>query len=157
MRKRALLLVAIASGLLATGAEAQGRRASPPPVNPNKGGDSGAAQANPPPTGAFPEPRTVEVLVTANGFSPAELTFTKGERIKLVVRRTTEDTCAKVLVIDEYLVWNELPLNLPFSTVFTVGRAGEFPFTCPSGETRGKIVVKDPEAKPAAQAAPSGG
>jgi len=91
--------------------------------------------------------------VTASGFSPAELTFKKGERIRLVVRRTTEETCAKVLVIDEYLVWNELPLNLPFSTVFTVGRVGEFAMTCPTGEVRGVIKVVGEATGPA----PAGG
>jgi plastocyanin domain-containing protein len=136
------ILLASAAALLATGptaAVAQGRRGDPK----QEGRDAGPAETKPSSSDGFSEPRTVEVLVTPSGFVPNELTFKKGERIKLVVKRTTDDTCSKVLVIDEYLIYDELPLNLNFSTVFTVGRAGEFPITCPNGETRGVIRVVD--------------
>jgi hypothetical protein len=141
--RRGILLVS-ATVLLAVGpreAVAQGRRGE---QRQQEGKDGGAQETRPPSSSdGFAEARTVEVLVTPSGFVPNELTFKKGERIKLVVKRTTDDTCAKVLVIDEYLIYDELPLNLNFSTVFTVGRAGEFPITCPNGEKRGLIKVVD--------------
>jgi len=90
--------------------------------------------------------RTIDVRVTEKGFEPAQITLRKHERVRLVFTRETDKTCAKVLRIDEFLVWNALPLNERFATTFTAGRAGEFPYTCPTGEIQGIIKVEDEPA-----------
>lgn len=95
--------------------------------------------------------RTIDVRVTEKGFEPALITLRKHERVRLVFTRETDKTCAKILRIDEFLVWNALPLNDRFVTTFTTGRAGEFPYTCPTGEIQGIIRVED---EPAAGASP---
>ncbi len=96
--------------------------------------------------------RTIDVRVTEKGFEPAQITLRKHERVRLVFTRETDKTCAKILRIDEFLVWNALPLNERFATTFTAGRAGEFPYTCPTGEIQGIIKVED---EPAAAAGAS--
>lgn len=98
-----------------------------------------------------PEPlpaRTIEIRVTEKGFEPDRIVAKKGERIRLVVKRTTDATCVKDLVMDEFLIWNHLPLNEPFTTTFTIGRRGDFVYTCPSGAVRGTLTVEDDPRAP---------
>ncbi len=90
--------------------------------------------------------RAIEIHVTEKGFEPARLMLKRGERIRLVVTRLTDDTCVKTLVIDEFLVWNALPLREPFAVIFTAGRSGEFPITCPTGQVRATIAVAEEPA-----------
>ncbi len=103
--------------------------------------------------------RTIDVRVTEKGFEPAQITLRKHERIRLMFTRVTDKTCAKILRIDEFLVWNALPLNDLFVTTFTAGRAGEFLYTCPTGEIQGIIKVEDepaPGASPPSAGSPAG-
>jgi DNA-binding beta-propeller fold protein YncE/plastocyanin len=87
--------------------------------------------------------RTIDVSVTEKGFEPARITLKKDERVRLVFTRTTDNTCAKILVIDEFLVWNELALGKPVAITFTAGRPGEFPYTCPTRQAHGLIKVEE--------------
>ncbi len=139
MRRLPLLLTtAVALSALAVPAAAQ--RA------PGRRGPRGEAGERPP---AAPRPaadlpaRRVDLRVTREGFEPARIVLRKGERTQLVVTRTTDETCAKVLVIDEFLVWDALPLNSAVTITFTPGATGEFPYTCPGGALRGVLDVRN--------------
>lgn len=103
----------------------------------------GGAQAYVP-TERPPEPeiRVVRVDVTERGFEPAHVTVRRGQRVRLVVTRRTEATCAREIILDEYLVWRRLPLNESVSDTFTTDRTGEFPFRCAAGHVTGTFKVE---------------
>ena len=114
--------------------------------------DHGAGPKRAPPTTAPspraehpPDPpvRVIQIAVTDQGFQPASITVKKGERIQLVIVRRTDATCAREIVLDEFLVWRRLPLNEPVSETFTTGRVGEFPYRCPSGKVTGVFRVEE--------------
>ena len=72
----------------------------------------------------------VEVLVTENGFEPSTIRVKKGEPVTLVIKRQTENTCAKEIVIEDEQITRQLPLNEPVKVTFTPKKAGEIKYTC---------------------------
>lgn len=124
---------------------------TPVPTRAQHGGH-GAPRSEPPtsPTPAAPQPyerpkpdRTVAIAVTTEGFSPDVVTVKRGERVRLVVKRTTDDTCAREFILDEFLVWKRLPLNESVSDEFVTGRTGTFTFKCRDGAVTGTLNVID--------------
>jgi hypothetical protein len=67
----------------------------------------------------------------------------KGERIRLVLMRRTDDTCAREFILKEFLVWRRLPLNEEDAETFTTGRTGALSFRCLEGAVSGSFNVVD--------------
>ncbi len=87
-------------------------------------------------------PRVVELRVTGRGFEPWRVTLKKDEPVRLVVTRTTDDTCAKELVIPDQRVRVDLPLGKAASVTFTPARAGEIRYSCAMGMMGGVLEVR---------------
>lgn len=92
-------------------------------------------------TVAAEQPRTIEIAVTANGFEPAHVKVTKGQPLKLVVTRKTDDTCAREIVIADENIKADLPLNKPVTLSFTPKRTGEIKYACGMGMITGVLEV----------------
>ena len=90
--------------------------------------------------------RTVEIAVTTKGFEPAHVKVTKGEPLKLVVTRKTEETCAKEIVIPDANLKADLPLNKPVTLSFTPKRSGEIKYACGMNMITGVLEVASREA-----------
>lgn len=73
---------------------------------------------------------TIEMQVTEAGFVPDHLKVKKGQPVKLMITRKTDQTCAKEIVIDEYNVKTELPLNKAVAVTFTPTKSGELKYGC---------------------------
>lgn len=86
--------------------------------------------------------REVAIAVTDRGFEPARVAVKKGERLKLVVTRKVEQTCATAISIPDYGVRKELPLGKPVAIVFTPKKSGEVKYTCGMGMVGGVIAVE---------------
>lgn len=100
------------------------------------------------PLGAFAagQARTIEIAVTENGFEPARVKVTKGEPLKLVVTRKTDQTCAKQIVIPDENIKADLPLDKPVTLTFTPKRAGELKYACGMDMIAGVLVVASSDA-----------
>lgn len=83
---------------------------------------------------------TIAMAVTEEGFEPANLTLRKGQPVNLVVTRKTDQTCATEIVIDEYNVHAELPLNQPVSVKFTPTQSGELKYGCGMDKMIGGVL-----------------
>ncbi len=90
---------------------------------------------------AADQPRTVEISVTAKGFEPARVEVTKGQPLKLIVTRKTDDTCAKEIVIADQGIKADLPLNKPVALGFTPERTGEITYACGMNMITGVLQV----------------
>jgi plastocyanin len=105
------------------------------------------------PLGAFAasQARTIEIAVTAKGFEPARVKVKKGEPLKLVVTRKTDDTCAKEIVIPDENIKADLPLDKPVTLSFTPKKSGEIRYTCGMNMVSGVLQVasSDEGASPA--------
>lgn len=74
--------------------------------------------------------RIVALTVTESGYEPSPVTLKKGEPVKLVVTRKTEQTCATEVVMEEHNINTPLPLNTPVEIAFTPSKTGELRYGC---------------------------
>lgn len=86
--------------------------------------------------------KVIEIAVTAGGFSPAEIRLERGATVTLVVTRTTDQTCARELVIPEYAVRKALPVGEPVAFELTPAKAGAVRFACGMDMVSGVLVVQ---------------
>ena len=84
----------------------------------------------------------VQVKVTANGYEPWRIPARKGEKLTLVVTRTTDQTCATEIVIPELGMNVPLPLGQPVKIELTPQRTGELKFACAMKMFQGVIEVR---------------
>jgi len=109
--------------------------------NPGKKTDTKAGKEAPKdaPKEANKGGQTVQMKVTDKGFEPATVTVKKGEPVTLVITRTTEQTCATEIVIDDYGVNTKLPLNKAVTVTFTPKKAGDLQYGCAMGKMIGGV------------------
>ena len=86
--------------------------------------------------------RSIELKVTDKGFEPAEIHVKKGEPLRLIVTRTTDDTCAKKLVVKDAGVRKDLPLNTAVSVELTPTKTGELRYACGMDMVSGVLLVE---------------
>ncbi len=85
--------------------------------------------------------QTVKVILGAEGYQPASFNLKQGVPARIEFVRQVEGACGEEIVIPEYGVKRELPLNKSVVVEFTPDKAGEYVFTCGMNMLRGKIVV----------------
>ena len=93
-----------------------------------------------PPQAKGPE---LQVKATEQGFVPASITVRANVPAKISFIRQTDKTCATELLIPEYNIKRELPLNKPVVVEITPKKAGEITFMCGMKMFRGKVIVQD--------------
>jgi plastocyanin domain-containing protein len=86
--------------------------------------------------------KTVEIAVTSDGFTPADIKVKAGETVKLVVTRKTDKTCAKEVVIRDLGVNQPLPLDKPVTVEITPKKAGTIRYACAMDMIAGTITVE---------------
>jgi plastocyanin domain-containing protein len=87
------------------------------------------------------EAQTAKVSITAKGFEPASVNLKANVPAKLTFLRTTNDTCATEVVLPDYKIKKDLPLNKAVDVEFTPTKAGDVAFACGMNMFKGKIVV----------------
>jgi plastocyanin domain-containing protein len=85
--------------------------------------------------------RTVEMQVTQDGFVPAKIKALKGEKLRLVVTRKTDITCAKEIVVQEAGINTPLPLDKAVTVEFTPKKSGELKYACGMGHISGIVFI----------------
>ena len=85
--------------------------------------------------------RTVEMAVTEDGFVPSKVKALKGEKVRLVVTRKTDRTCAKEIVIPGYGVNQPLPLGKAVTVELTPKASGEIKYACGMDMISGVLLV----------------
>jgi plastocyanin domain-containing protein len=86
--------------------------------------------------------REVSVTVTKDGFQPAEIKVKAGEKVRLVVTRKVERTCATEIVFKGLKIDEPLPLDTPVSIEISATERGEQRFACPMDMIAGKVLVE---------------
>ena len=87
------------------------------------------------------EDGVVNVKVDQQGFHPARIDIPAGEATVLRFTRVAEKTCNTGVVIPEWGVEKDFPLNEPVDVVIAPDATGEFTFTCPMEMSEGVIAV----------------
>ena len=96
------------------------------------------------PSAAKSKPRVQKftVHVTERGFEPVTLTLRRGVEARITFLRTTDQTCAKEIVLRDFNITKELPLNQAVVVTLKPNKKGEFSFSCGMNMMRGKLVVQ---------------
>jgi plastocyanin len=85
--------------------------------------------------------RVFELAVTDEGFVPARLKVKKGEKVRLLITRKTDRTCATEIVIKDYGINTPLPLGKQVSVELTPKASGEIKYACAMNMIGGVIFV----------------
>lgn len=102
-----------------------------------------APKAEAPKAEAAKAPRVIELAVTERGFEPSPVNVKKGEPLKLVVTRKTDQTCATELIMPDQKIEKALPLNKPVEIAFTPEKSGQIKYGCAMGMMiSGMILVE---------------
>lgn len=86
--------------------------------------------------------QSVTVMLSDKGYQPESFTLRKGVPARVTFVRKVEATCGNEIVLAEYNIKRELPLNQPVVVEFTPAKTGEFKFACGMDMLRGKIIVQ---------------
>lgn len=87
----------------------------------------------------------IEVEVTKRGFNPDSIKVPANKPVTLVFTRTTDQTCAKSVVLklaDGKKIERELPLDKPVEIAMTFPKAGTLDYACGMDMAKGVIVVQ---------------
>lgn len=123
-------LLALAASALVLSQQGCTQEQKPAAQAPAAAAPAAAAPAAKPAEG----PRSVTLTVTEKGYEPSPLQLKKDEPVKLVVTRTTEQTCATEIVMKEYGINTPLPLNTPVEIAFTPSKTGTLTYGCAMGQ-----------------------
>src|SRR6266498_2985751 len=69
--------------------------------------------------GARPRIQKFTVKITERGFEPVSLTLRRGVQARITFLRTTDQTCAKEIVLRDFGIKRDLPLNQPVVITLT--------------------------------------
>ena len=89
-----------------------------------------------------PRVQKFTVKITERGLEPISLMLRLGVQARITFLRTTDQTCAKEIVLRDFGIRRDLPLNQPVVVMLTPNEKGEFDFTCGMNMIRGKLIVQ---------------
>lgn len=87
-------------------------------------------------------PQEVRVKVTADGFTPANVTLRQGRPAVLVVQRVDNSTCATEAIFVETGLKYDLPLDEPVRINIPTDKPVTFHYACGMNMYKGEVTVK---------------
>jgi hypothetical protein len=88
------------------------------------------------PDGAF------KIVVSKDGFTPQEISFQKGQPLKLAFVRTDEENCGNEIVFKDLNIKKKLPVGEVVTVDIPTEKSGEINFTCGMNMMKGKVVIQ---------------
>src|SRR3989344_8882685 len=83
----------------------------------------------------------VEITVSG-GYSPEVISIPRGKQTKINFIRTDPTDCLSEVVLPDFRIKKELPLNKKVTIEITPEKAGEYGYACGMNMYHGKILVK---------------
>ena len=84
----------------------------------------------------------VSITVTEQGFEPAVVNVKAGQPVTMLVKRTTDQTCATEVVMKEHNINQPLPLNQEVEITFTPAKSGDLVYACAMDMYKGTVHVE---------------
>lgn len=81
-------------------------------------------------------------IKVSGGYSPEVISIPVGKTTKINFLRTDPTDCLEEVVLGDFKIKKQLPLNQKVSIEITPQRKGEFVFACGMNMYHGKIVVR---------------
>ena len=84
-----------------------------------------------------------EIEITIEGgYSPESISIPKGKTSKLTFFRKDPNACLEEVVLGDFKIRKQLPLNQKVTIELTPQQTGEFKYSCGMGMYHGKIIVR---------------
>jgi len=90
-------------------------------------------------------PKRIDIIVTAKGFEPDRVQVLAAQPVTLVIKRKTDRTCAKRVVIqlgNGKKIEQDLPLDKSVEIPVTFAKKGELRYACGMDMISGVILVQ---------------
>ena len=81
-------------------------------------------------------------ITVSGGYSPEVISISKGKLTRINFLRTDPTDCLSEVVLGDFKIRKQLPLNQKVTVEITPQKMGEFRFTCGMNMFHGKIVVR---------------
>lgn len=81
-------------------------------------------------------------IIVSGGYSPEVIAIPRGKITKINFIRKDQNDCLSEVVLGDFKIKKELPLNQKVTVEITPQKAGEFGYSCGMNMYHGKIVVK---------------
>lgn len=81
-------------------------------------------------------------ITVSGGYSPEVISIPKGKLTKINFIRTDPTECLSEVVLGDFKIRRELPLNQKVTVEIKPERSGEFKFSCGMNMYHGKIIVR---------------
>lgn len=76
------------------------------------------------------------------GYNPEVISIPRGVKTKINFLRTDSSDCLSEVILSDFKIKKELPLNQKVSIEITPQKSGEFKFSCGMNMFHGKVIVK---------------
>ncbi len=83
----------------------------------------------------------IDVLVQG-GYSPDRIEVVAGRPVQLNFTRRETNPCSEQVILPDFGIVQNLPIDQTTPVTFTPERPGEFPFHCAMNMLRGRLIVK---------------
>ena len=91
---------------------------------------------------AKPRVQRVRIEINGQGYQPANVKLRRDVPARVTFVRMTDATCVREIVLSDFRVRRELPLNVPVVVSFTPKTRGSFTFACGMNMMRGELIVR---------------
>jgi len=81
-------------------------------------------------------------ITVSGGYSPEVITISKGKLTKINFLRTDPTECLSEVVLGDFKIRRDLPLNQKVTIEITPQKVGEYSYSCSMNMYHGKIIVK---------------
>ncbi|MBI4160797.1 MAG: cupredoxin domain-containing protein [Candidatus Yanofskybacteria bacterium] len=82
-------------------------------------------------------------ITVEGGYSPDVISILKGKTTKLNFLRKDPSSCLEEVVLGDFKIRKQLPLNQKVTIELTPQQTGEFKYSCGMNMYHGKIIVTD--------------
>ncbi|HCQ93419.1 MAG: Cupredoxin family domain protein [Candidatus Daviesbacteria bacterium GW2011_GWB1_41_5] len=84
---------------------------------------------------------SVDIIVDG-GYQPEVISVPKGKTTRINFTRTDPTECLSEVVLSDFKIKKELPLNQKVTVEITPQKSGEYGYSCGMGMYHGKIIVQ---------------
>src|SRR3989338_2756048 len=81
-------------------------------------------------------------ITVEGGYSPEVISIPKGKTTKINFIRKDPSSCLEEVILGDFKIRKQLPLNQKVTVELTPQRTGEFTYACGMNMYHGKIIVK---------------
>ncbi len=97
-----------------------------------------------------------EVTITVDGgYEPSRIVVQAGQPVRLNFSRKDPSSCLEQVLLPDFHIAADLPLNAITSVEFTPKKAGHYVFTCGMNMFRGEIIAEDRQLESTTEAHPT--